>query len=91
VRSELLTLKTLADVRTFIGHIPAARRQFETWQTVVRRLKAAAAERSLWATKRCRPFCIPCCSVGGRRLWPRLPSEVFKKFRISDARSRRRH
>lgn len=47
VRSELLTLKTLADVRDFIGHIPAHRRKMETWQTVVRHLKAAASGGSI--------------------------------------------
>ena len=37
-----MTLKTLADVRGFLKHLPKERRQNETWQVVVRRLDAAA-------------------------------------------------
>ena len=39
----VMTLRTLADVRTLIGHVPAARRKFDTWQHVEREVKAAAA------------------------------------------------
>ena len=37
-----MDLKTLADVRDFIKHIPKERRQNDTWQVVARRLEAAA-------------------------------------------------
>jgi hypothetical protein len=38
----IMTLKTLADVRKLIGHIPKARRQLSTWQYVEAQLHAAA-------------------------------------------------
>jgi hypothetical protein len=37
-----MTLKTLADVRKFIGHVPKARRELETWQHVTSEIDAAA-------------------------------------------------
>jgi hypothetical protein len=40
---EFLQLSTLADVRDFLKRIPKERQQFDTWQTVTRRLDAAAA------------------------------------------------
>jgi hypothetical protein len=45
VRSELLTLKSLADVRDFVGRVPADRSGAPTWQVVGQHLKAAAARR----------------------------------------------
>jgi hypothetical protein len=40
---EFLRLTTLADVRDFLKRVPKGRRQFEQWQTVAKRLDAAAA------------------------------------------------
>ena len=37
-----MTLSTLADVRTLIGHLPKETRAKSTWQVVERRLDAAA-------------------------------------------------
>jgi hypothetical protein len=39
---DIMTLKTLADVRKLIGHIPKERRQLSTWQYVEAQLNAAA-------------------------------------------------
>ena len=39
---DVMTLQTLADVRSLIGHLPADRRRFDTWQAVERRLNKAA-------------------------------------------------
>ncbi len=39
---EVITLKTLADVRTLLGHIPKERRQLSTWQHVDKTLQACA-------------------------------------------------
>jgi len=39
----VMTLRTLADVRAFIGHVPKARRELNTWQIVTRALNEAAA------------------------------------------------
>jgi hypothetical protein len=39
----IMDLKTLADVRTMIGHLPKATRARDTWQHVERELKKAAA------------------------------------------------
>jgi hypothetical protein len=39
----IMTIKTLADVRTLIGHIPKERRAFETWQHVAKVMNEAAA------------------------------------------------
>jgi hypothetical protein len=39
----VIDLKTLADVRTLIGHLPKATRAKSTWQYVERELKSAAA------------------------------------------------
>ena len=44
---EFLRLTTLGDVRDFLKHIPKERREFDTWQTVTRRLEAAAAGSSV--------------------------------------------
>jgi hypothetical protein len=38
----VMTLKTLADVRTLIGHVPKERRKLETWQYVEDTLDKAA-------------------------------------------------
>ncbi|HEY2534110.1 MAG TPA: hypothetical protein VGJ20_40340 [Xanthobacteraceae bacterium] len=38
-----MTLRTLADVRTLIGHLPKETRAKSTWQVVERPLDAAAA------------------------------------------------
>src|SRR5215472_10121678 len=38
----VMTLKTLADVRALIGHLPAATQQKETWRHVAAQLDAAA-------------------------------------------------
>lgn len=38
-----MDLKTLADVRDFLDHIPKERRQDHTWQVVARRLNDAAS------------------------------------------------
>jgi hypothetical protein len=40
---EFLRLSTPADVRDFMKHLLKERQQFDTWQTVARRLSAAAA------------------------------------------------
>ena len=40
---DLITLKTLADVRKLLGHIPKERRQLSTWQHVEKTLQACAA------------------------------------------------
>jgi 2-keto-3-deoxy-L-rhamnonate aldolase RhmA len=39
----VMTLKTLADVRELIRHVPAGRRALPTWQHVDAQLKLAAA------------------------------------------------
>jgi hypothetical protein len=39
----VMTLKTLADVRELIRHVPKERRQFSTWRTVEKALNEAAA------------------------------------------------
>ena len=38
----VVTLKTLADVRKLMGHLPAATREKSTWQHVAAQLTAAA-------------------------------------------------
>jgi hypothetical protein len=40
---QVMTLKTLADVRKLLGHIPKERRQLSTWQHVEATLQACAA------------------------------------------------
>jgi hypothetical protein len=40
---EFLRLTTLADVRAFLKHLLKEQQQFDTWQTIARRLSAAAA------------------------------------------------
>lgn len=40
---DVMDLKTLADVRTLIGHLPKERRQFHTWQYVEAELNKAVA------------------------------------------------
>jgi hypothetical protein len=40
---QVMTLKTLADVRKLLGHIPTERRQLSTWQHVETTLQACAA------------------------------------------------
>ena len=40
---QVMTLKTLADVRKLIGHIPKVRRQLSTWQHVEKTLRECAA------------------------------------------------
>jgi hypothetical protein len=37
-----MTLKTLADVRKLLGHIPEKRRQLSAWQHVEKTLQACA-------------------------------------------------
>ena len=37
-----MTLRTLSNVRTLIGHVPADRRRFDTWRAVEKRLNDAA-------------------------------------------------
>ena len=37
-----MTLKTLADVRKLIGHMPKATRDKDTWRVVIKRLDDAA-------------------------------------------------
>jgi hypothetical protein len=39
---DVITLKTLADVRELIGHLPKEFRSRETWQSVIGHLNAAA-------------------------------------------------
>lgn len=39
---RLMTLRTLADVRTLIAHLPKERRAFATWRIVAAELEAAA-------------------------------------------------
>jgi len=39
---EIMTIKTLADVRKLLGHIPKEARQASTWQHVQTQLNAAA-------------------------------------------------
>ena len=41
----VMTLRTLADVRTLISHVPAERRELRTWQHVAAQVATAA-----WAT-----------------------------------------
>ncbi|MGB5181710.1 MAG: hypothetical protein WBO12_05925 [Xanthobacteraceae bacterium] len=40
---SVTTLKTLADVRTLMQHLPAGHRQRSTWQHVAKQLAAAAS------------------------------------------------
>jgi hypothetical protein len=40
---QMMTLKTLADVRKLLGHIPKERRQLSTWQHIEATLQACAA------------------------------------------------
>jgi hypothetical protein len=40
---QAMTLKTLADVRKLLGHIPKERRQLSTWQHVEKTLRECAA------------------------------------------------
>jgi hypothetical protein len=40
---DVMDLKTLADVRTLIGHLPKDTRARDTWQNVEAELKKAAA------------------------------------------------
>ena len=44
---DVMTLRTLADVRTLINHLPADRRRFDTWQVVEKRLNEAARSGSI--------------------------------------------
>ncbi len=39
---DVMTLVTLADVRTLISHVPAARRELRTWRHVSAQITAAA-------------------------------------------------
>jgi hypothetical protein len=39
---DVMTLETLADVRTLIGHLPADRRDRTTWRHVIAELAKAA-------------------------------------------------
>jgi hypothetical protein len=39
----MMTLRTLADVRKLIGHIPKERRQLSTWQYVEKTLRECSA------------------------------------------------
>lgn len=39
---DVMTLRTLGDARTLIGHLPAGRRRVDTWLSVERRLNEAA-------------------------------------------------
>ena len=39
---QVMTLKTLADVRKLLGHIPKERRQLSTWQHVEKTLRECA-------------------------------------------------
>ena len=39
---DVMTLKTLADVRTLIKHLPEERRKWNTWQRVTKCLNDAA-------------------------------------------------
>ncbi|MGC1715668.1 MAG: hypothetical protein WA776_14055 [Xanthobacteraceae bacterium] len=39
---DLMTLRTLADVRSLMGYLPAEHRERHTWQTVAKRLEEAA-------------------------------------------------
>lgn len=39
---DVMTLRTLADVRSLMGHMPAEWRQRDTWQVVAKRLEEAA-------------------------------------------------
>ena len=41
---KVMTLRTLADVRTLLGHLPAGYRDRSTWRRVEALLKAAAAD-----------------------------------------------
>jgi hypothetical protein len=38
-----MTLKTLADVRKLLGHIPKVRRELSTWQHIEKTLRECAA------------------------------------------------
>jgi hypothetical protein len=42
---DVMTLRTLGDVRTLIGHVPKQRREFHTWRHVVAVLDEAAAHK----------------------------------------------
>jgi hypothetical protein len=44
-----MTLKTLADVRRLLDHVPADRRELQTWRHVVGQITAAA-----WGPVDCR-------------------------------------
>ena len=39
---SVMTLRTLADVRALLGHVPAERRRLDTWQHVAKCLNEAA-------------------------------------------------
>jgi hypothetical protein len=41
--SDVMTLRTLADVRTLLSHLPKETRAKDTWQVVATALKEAAA------------------------------------------------
>ena len=39
---DIMTLRTLADVRALLSHVPAQRRQFNTWRHVAKCIDDAA-------------------------------------------------
>jgi hypothetical protein len=39
---DIMTLRTLADARTLLSHVPAERRQFNTWRHVAKCVDDAA-------------------------------------------------
>jgi hypothetical protein len=39
---DIMTLRTLADARTLLSHVPAQRRQFNTWRHVAKCIDDAA-------------------------------------------------
>jgi hypothetical protein len=57
-----MTLKTLADVRKLVRHLPAERRKLNTWRHVAKQLAALpmAATSMTWWCRSCW-----CCSSSG--------------------------
>jgi hypothetical protein len=70
-----MMLKTLADVRTLMKHLPADRRQRTTWRHVAAPLTEAAAGADPWPTLRLR--CAWCC-----RWRYRVPSDYSPLSRL---------
>jgi hypothetical protein len=75
-----MTLKTLADVRELIKHVPKERRQFSTWRTVEKALnEAAQAPTRLVSRLRCAWCCQWRASSAVRPKAPPLPAALVRR------------